>query len=74
MAWLTSSSPGYNDARLWSRLLETPYDDVYVSWLVAELTQRKREAAPLPRYGSKNSLRFGRRYSWACIGAVAREA
>lgn len=26
--WLTATSPGYHDAALWCRLLETPYEDV----------------------------------------------
>jgi len=39
--WLTPQSPGYTDPALWSRLLETPYDDVRLQ-LVAELTQRTR--------------------------------
>jgi hypothetical protein len=37
--WLTPQSPGYGDAALWSRLLETPYDDVRLR-LVAELERR----------------------------------
>ena len=40
--WLTPSSPGYDDAALWSRLLETPYDDVRLR-LVEELNKRTRE-------------------------------
>ena len=40
--WLTSSSPGYDDPALWSRLLETPYDDVRLR-LVEELNRRTRE-------------------------------
>jgi len=39
--WLTPSSPGYDDAALWGRLLETPYDDVRLR-LVGELNQRTR--------------------------------
>jgi hypothetical protein len=37
--WLTPQAPGYNDAALWSRLVETPYDDVRLR-LVDELNQR----------------------------------
>jgi len=39
--WLTEKSPGWNDPALWSRLLETPYDDVRLQ-LVAALEQRTR--------------------------------
>ncbi len=45
--WLTPSSPGYDDAALWSRLLETPYDDVRLP-LVEELNRRTR-ATNAPR-------------------------
>lgn len=45
--WLTESSPGYNDPALWSRLLETPHDDVRMR-LVKELEKR----AKLPGTGS----------------------
>jgi hypothetical protein len=41
--WLTPASPGYDDAALWSRLLETPYDDVRLR-LVEALTARARES------------------------------
>jgi hypothetical protein len=41
--WLTPQSPGYDDAALWSRLLETPYDDVRLR-LVTELNKRTRRA------------------------------
>jgi len=40
--WLTPQSPGYDDAALWSRLLETPYDDVRLR-LVEELNKRTRK-------------------------------
>ena len=40
--WLTPASPGYDDAALWSRLLETPYDDVRLR-LVEELNKRTRK-------------------------------
>jgi hypothetical protein len=46
--WLTVQSPGYDDEALWSRLLETPYDDVRQR-LVAELNQRTRGPAALRR-------------------------
>jgi hypothetical protein len=39
--WLIPQSPGYDDAALWSRLLETPYDDVRIQ-LVGELSKRTR--------------------------------
>jgi hypothetical protein len=45
--WLTPDAPGYNDAALWSRLLETPFDDVRL-WLVAELSKRTRDAVGPP--------------------------
>lgn len=38
-AWLTPSSPGYQDAALWSRLTETPYDDIRIR-LVEALDER----------------------------------
>ena len=38
--WLIHrNQPGYDDAALWSRLLETPYDDVRLR-LVDELNKR----------------------------------
>jgi hypothetical protein len=40
-AWLAPASPAYDDAALWSRLMETPYDDVRVR-LVEELSTRTR--------------------------------
>jgi hypothetical protein len=36
---LTPECPGYADAALWARLLETPFDDVRL-WLVAQLERR----------------------------------
>lgn len=42
--WLTPRSQGYEDAALWSRLLETPHDDVRL-WLVDELNKRTRQRA-----------------------------
>lgn len=44
--WLTETSAGWNDAALWSRLLETPYDDVRLK-LIATLERR----AKLPGVG-----------------------
>jgi hypothetical protein len=41
--WLTPASPGYDDAALWSRMLETPYDDVRLR-LVEELNKRTRDS------------------------------
>jgi hypothetical protein len=38
-AWLTPQSPGYDDAALWSRLIETPYEDVRFH-VVADLQRR----------------------------------
>lgn len=37
--WLTPTSAGWNDSRLWSRLIESPYDDVRLS-LVEALKHR----------------------------------
>ncbi len=37
--WLTPQSPGYQDADLWSRLFESPYDEVRIR-LVESLRQR----------------------------------
>jgi hypothetical protein len=39
--WLTPQSAGYTDAALWSRLLESPYDDVRLR-LIEELSKRSR--------------------------------
>ncbi len=41
--WLVPGSTGYDDAALWSRLLETPYDDVRLR-IVEELSRRTRTA------------------------------
>jgi len=41
--WLTPQSAGFDDAALWSRLLETPYDDVRIR-LIEELNKRARGA------------------------------
>ncbi|MDB5346292.1 MAG: hypothetical protein JWP89_4669 [Schlesneria sp.] len=43
--WLTPQSAGYDDPELWSRLLETPYDDIRIR-LVENLTLRANQAAP----------------------------
>jgi hypothetical protein len=40
-AWLTPESAGYDDAALWSRLLETPYEDVRLQ-LVKLLEARRK--------------------------------
>ena len=40
-AWLTPQSPGYSDALLWSRLLETPYEDVRLR-LIDDLDKRAK--------------------------------
>jgi hypothetical protein len=40
-AWLTPTSAGYNDPGLWSRLIETPYDDLRFH-VVAELQRRTK--------------------------------
>jgi hypothetical protein len=45
--WLAPKSPGYDDAALWSRLLETPYDDVRIR-LVEELHKRAHEVGGPP--------------------------
>jgi hypothetical protein len=42
--WLTIDSPGWNDSRLWSKLIESPYDDVKLK-LVAALEHRKNADA-----------------------------
>lgn len=52
-SWLTPSSPGYNDAALWSRLTETPYDDVRFR-LVAALNQRASETSAPPALARQN--------------------
>jgi hypothetical protein len=39
--WLTPTSRGCNDPALWSRLLETPYDDVRIR-LIEQLDRRSR--------------------------------
>lgn len=52
-AWLTPECPGYSDPALWSRLLETPFDDVRLR-LVAELNQRTREVATPPALRSQD--------------------
>jgi hypothetical protein len=44
--WLTPNSQGYSDANLWSRLLETPYDDVRLR-LVSSLQNRTSSPAQL---------------------------
>jgi hypothetical protein len=45
--WLAPQSPGYDDTALWSRLLETPYDDVRIR-LVEELHKRAHEVGGPP--------------------------
>lgn len=47
--WLTEKSPGWNDPALWSRLIETPYDDVRLK-LITALEDRARMA----RFGERN--------------------
>jgi hypothetical protein len=39
--WLNPQSPAFNDTALWSRLIETPYDDVRFH-VVAELERRSK--------------------------------
>lgn len=46
--WLTPQSPAWNDPALWSRLLETPYDDVRAK-LVATLAHRAKLPGRTPR-------------------------
>ncbi|MEM9109336.1 MAG: hypothetical protein AAGC72_04880 [Planctomycetota bacterium] len=41
MGWLDESSAGWNDPRLWARLIETPYDDQRLG-IVQKLETRKR--------------------------------
>jgi hypothetical protein len=43
--WLVEGSAGWGDAGLWSRLVETPYEDVRLRF-VAALEARERKAAP----------------------------
>jgi hypothetical protein len=45
--WLTPQSPGYTDPDLWTRLFETPYDDVRLR-LVDELRKRTQGVTNLP--------------------------
>jgi hypothetical protein len=45
--WLTPQTQAYGDAALWSRLLETPYDDLRLR-LVEELHRRTRQNAGPP--------------------------
>ena len=47
LEWLLPHAPGHDDAALWSRLLETPYDDVRIR-LVAELNKRTHKTAAPP--------------------------
>lgn len=42
-AWLTPDSPGYQDPALWSRLTETPYDDIRIR-LVQALDERVKNS------------------------------
>jgi hypothetical protein len=50
--WLTFQTPGFVDPALWSRLLETPYDDVRIR-LIEELQLRTRGAS-LPPIGKQD--------------------
>jgi hypothetical protein len=45
--WLTPQSPGFSDPDLWSRLFESPYDDVRLR-LVDELRKRTEETHQPP--------------------------
>lgn len=49
--WLTESSAGWDDPALWSRLIETPYDDVRLK-LIDALEDRARRA----RFGERNLM------------------
>ena len=71
--WLTPQSAGYDDAALWSRLLETPYDDVRIR-LVEELNKRTRGAEGPARSSGTTWRRFGRPCFWACSGAAGRSS
>jgi hypothetical protein len=56
MSWLESpESLGHNDAVLWSRLVETPYDDVRLR-LIRSLQNRVRDAADDSASLNANSL------------------
>jgi hypothetical protein len=46
--WLTPQTPAWNDPALWSRLLETPYDDVRTK-LVTTLAHRSKLPGRTPR-------------------------
>lgn len=47
-AWLTPASAGWNDPALWSRLIESPYDDLRLK-LIAILEERTKSAAAAHR-------------------------
>lgn len=51
--WLTPASKGYNDGALWSRLLETPYDDVRIR-LVNILETRSQPGRQRPAIGNSD--------------------
>jgi hypothetical protein len=51
--WLTPQSPGYADPDLWSRLFETPYDDVRLR-LVEELRKRTHGETKAPAIRNQN--------------------
>ena len=46
LEWLAPGSAGWNDPELWSRLIETPYDDVRLRFV--QLLEKRSRAAGLP--------------------------
>lgn len=44
--WLTPASPGYEDAVLWTRLLETPYEDVRLRLVEALVVRARQSTVP----------------------------
>lgn len=51
--WLTPQAAGYSDAALWSRLVETPYDDVRLR-LIEELNQRAGKGSGATTLGPRD--------------------
>jgi hypothetical protein len=45
MQWLQPATSGWSDAELWSRLVETPYDDVRLAFV--SLLERRKQTATL---------------------------
>src|SRR5207244_12601606 len=76
--WLTPDSPGYHDPALWSRLTESPYDDVRQR-VVADLEKRPH----LPGAAAQNidliwtsvllGIHRGGRYKLAALRQISNE-